>query len=236
MNIIKSILFTVAFYAATYILLFLTLPVLLLPKKYNFMPYYWCKFITWLAKKTVGIKEEIIGSENLPKTPCLIVSKHQSAWETLAFNYIFPKCAFVLKKELLRIPFFGLYLIHAGMIPLDRKTSRGVKNMLKIAKQRIKEGRNVVIFPEGTRTKPGTKNTYKKGVYLLYRTLNVPVVPVALNSGVCWPRNTVVKYPGTIKAEILKPIEPGLDEKTFMAKIESEIETASNRLYKGGYK
>jgi len=232
MIIIKSLIFTLAFYLATYVLLFLTLPVLLIPKKYNFMPYYWCGLITWLARKMVGIKEEVIGAENLPKSPYLIVSKHQSAWETLAFNYIFPKCAFILKKELLRIPFFGLYLIHAGMIPLDRKNSSGLKRMLRIAKQRIKEGRSVVIFPEGTRTKPGTINSYKKGVYLLYRTLNVSVVPVALNSGVFWPRNTLLKHAGTIKVEILKPIEPGLDEKTFMEKIETEIETASNRLYK----
>lgn len=208
------------------------MPVLLLPKKYNFMPYYWCKLITGLARITIGIKEEISGQENLPKGPYLIVSKHQSTWETLAFNYIFPKSVFVLKKELLYIPVFGWYLIHGGMIPLDRKKASGIKGMLKIARQRIKEGRNVVIFPEGTRTTPGTKNEYKKGVYLLYRTLNVPVIPVALNSGVFWPRNTLIKYPGTIKAEILKPIEPGLDDKTFMAKIETEIETASERLYK----
>jgi 1-acyl-sn-glycerol-3-phosphate acyltransferase len=232
MNIVQSILFTALFYFSTYILLFLTLPVLLLPrKKFNFMPFYWCKLISWFSRITIGIKEEVIGLENLPKSPFLIVSKHQSAWETLAFNYLFPKSVFVLKKELLRIPFFGLYLIHAGMIPLDRKTARGLKNMLRVAKDRIKEGRNVVIFPEGTRTAPGSKNTYKKGVYLLYRTLNVPVVPIALNSGVFWPRNTVIKYPGTIKAEILKSIEPGLDEKTFMKKIETEIEEASNRLY-----
>tara|TARA_R110002050_G_scaffold247224_1_gene385028 strand:- start:2899 stop:3609 length:711 start_codon:yes stop_codon:yes gene_type:complete len=232
MNLFQSIIFTIIFYLSTYVLLFITLPVLLLPKKYNFMPYYWCKLIIWFARHTVGIKEEISGLENLPKAPYLIVSKHQSTWETLAFNYIFPKSVFVLKKELLYIPFFGWYLIHAGMIPLDRKKASGLRNMLKIARQRIKEGRNVVIFPEGTRTKPGTKSEYKKGVYLLYRTLNVPVVPVALSSGVFWPRNTVTKYPGTIKAEILKPIAPGLDEKTFMAKIETEIEAASTRLYK----
>ena len=236
MNMIRSIIFTIGLYFCTYVLLLITLPVLLLPKKYNFMAYYWCHLITGMARYTIGIKEEISGKENLPQGPYLIVSKHQSAWETLAFNYIFPKCVFILKKELLYIPLFGWYLIHAGMIPLDRKKASGLKGMLKIARQRIKEGRSVVIFPEGTRTKPGTKNDYKKGVYLLYRTLNVPVIPVALNAGVCWPRNTVVKNPGTIKAEILKPIQPGLDEKTFMTQIETEIETASIRLYKESIK
>lgn len=185
-----------------------------------------------MARYTIGIKEDISGRENLPPHPYLIVSKHQSAWETLAYNYIFPKCVFVLKKELMYIPIFGWYLRHAGMIPLDRKTSKGVKDMLKIAKQRIQEGRNVVIFPEGTRTKPGTKNPYKRGVYLLYKTLKVPVVPIALNSGICWPRNTVIKHPGTIKAQILKPIPPGLNEQEFMKTIEAEIETASTALYK----
>lgn len=190
--------------------------------------------MSWLLKVIVGIDYRVDGKENIPKGPFIIASKHQSAWETAAFNHIFPKTSFILKKELMYFVPLNFYMHHTQMIPLDRRGGKqALKDMIARAKNVMAIGRSLVIFPEGTRTIVGEKVSYKRGIYTLYKHLNKPVVPVALNSGLCWKRRGFRKYPGTIVVNILPPIQPGLPEDIFMKTLETSIETASLKLIKG---
>ncbi len=228
----RSLLFNLVFYVGTIIGLTCLSPLLLFPKKvYIWIPHAWSSWVSWILKKIVGISYSIKGKQYIPHEPVLLAIKHQSAWETLALNHILPAPVYILKKELTYIFPFGIYLKKAGMIPLDRRgTIASLKAMISLSKQRIQQGKSIIIFPEGTRSKPGSHNPYKKGIYTLYKHLQVPVVPVALNSGVYWPRRTFMKYPGTITVEFLPPIPPGWDEDKFMAHLEKTIETASLKL------
>lgn len=233
MIILRSIFFNVIFYGGTILGLTILSPLLLLPKQWhNWIPQYWSSWVSWLLKVTININYRISGKQYMPKKPVLLAIKHQSAWETIALNHIMPGVVYILKKELTYIFPFGCYLKKIGMIPLDRNGGiQSLKKMIQLAKERIREGHSIIIFPEGTRSKPGTHNPYKKGIYFLYKQLNVPVVPVALNSGLFWPRRTFLKYPGVIEIDFLPPIQPGMEEKQFMSFLENAIETASLKLY-----
>jgi len=227
---IRSLFFNIAFYLGSVFILILLSPFLVVSKRFSrSIPHMWASWVSFLLQHIARVNYRIHGT--IPDTPVLFASKHQSAWETIAFNHILDRPAFILKKELLWIPFFGFYLQKADMIALDRDGGlKTLKNLIKQAKDRIRQKRSVVIFPEGTRSTPGTGNTYKKGVFILYKRLNVPVVPVALTTGVCWPRKTFRKHPGTIHVNFLKPIPPGLEESEFMPLLEKRIETESMKL------
>lgn len=178
-----------------------------------------------------GVKSEITGLENLPDTGCVIVSKHQSAWETFALAEYYRQPTFILKRELRWVPFFGWYLMKFRQIPVDRgKKGKALAAMGKRAAEAIAENRNIIIYPEGTRRPAGAEPQYKYGIVHLYKTLNCPIVPIALNSGVYWPRRRFFRFPGTIKAEILEPIQPGLPPEEFFKLLQERIETASERL------
>lgn len=192
----------------------------------------WARFCLWMLKWCVGTTYRVEGKENLPESPFIIASKHQSAWETMAFNHIFPKTSFVLKKELSYFFPLNLYMSHSQMIPLDRQGSNALKVMIQKAKNVLVQKRTVVIFPEGTRSAVGHKVPYKRGIYVFYKHLNCPVVPVALNSGVFWKRRGFLKYPGTIIVKILPAIQPGLDQQTFMDRLERDIEENSLKIVK----
>jgi 1-acyl-sn-glycerol-3-phosphate acyltransferase len=152
----------------------------------------------------------------------------------LVFAHYLHYPAYVLKRELLYLPLFGLYLLRAGMIPVDRRgRASALKRMLAAAKRRREEGRDLLIFPEGTRVAPGQHQAYQPGVAALYGHLDLPVVPVALNSGLFWGRRSFNKKPGTITLEFLPAIAPGLARKVFMAELETRLEGASRRLAKG---
>ena len=185
----------------------------------------------WLLKMIVGTKLEVRGREKLPKGACLVASKHQSAWETFALIPLFRDPAYLMKRELFWIPFHGWFSYKFKMIPVDRdKGPAALRRMLAEAKIRAAAGREIIIFPEGTRRAPGAPPDYKTGVFLLYEALQIPCVPVALNSGLFWPRRSFKRYPGTIIVEFLDPIPPGLSKREFLPRLQGAIETASNRL------
>lgn len=191
----------------------------------------WIDGTLFLLKHVTGIDYRIIGAENLPSTPAVYASKHQSAWETLFLSRYLDYPAFVLKKELLSIPLFGWFIAKAGMIAIDRKAgASALRSMARQATETLEAGRSILIFPEGTRVAPGQSHPYQPGVAALYTQLKVPVVPVALNSGLYWGRKAFIKQPGTIVVEFLPPIPPGLDRKAVLKELENRIETAATAL------
>ncbi|MCC7260455.1 MAG: 1-acyl-sn-glycerol-3-phosphate acyltransferase [Alphaproteobacteria bacterium] len=228
----RSALFNLLFMLWTFGLALVTAPLLLLPVRFaGMVARLWARVSLVLLRLTCGIRYEVRNPERLPATPCIIASKHQSAWETIAFWALTDFPVFILKKELLSLPFFGWHLKKLGMVAIDRKAGAGaLKQMIKDSKAALEKGYSLVIFPEGTRTAPGTRKPYQRGIVGLYRALNVPVAPVALNSGTCWSRNAFVKYPGTVTVEFLPPIAPGLDADAFMQQLESDIESAVAQL------
>jgi 1-acyl-sn-glycerol-3-phosphate acyltransferase len=177
------------------------------------------------------LRYEVRGREYLPAGPCLVAAKHQSAWETLKLHLLLPDPAVVLKRELTRLPVWGWFAVKAGMIPVDRGArGRALASLLAGARQVVAEGRPIVIFPQGTRTAPGTHHPYRIGVGMLYEQLHLPIVPMALNSGLYWPRRAFLKRPGTIVVEFLPPIQPGLDRHQAMHELEARLEAATDRL------
>jgi 1-acyl-sn-glycerol-3-phosphate acyltransferase len=231
MLFLRSFIFNVILWAVSIGCALLFLPFTFLPKRILFAPYVWASLTSWVLKIFAGIRYQVEGQENLPKGGFIIASKHQSAWETLSFNHIFPKTAFVLKKELSTFFPLNFHMKHSQMIPLDRKGGKdALRTMVEKAKNIMDQERSLVIFPEGTRTAVGQKAPYKRGIYTLYKYLDKPVVPVALNSGLYWKRRGFIKYPGTIRVKILPPIQPGLPQDVFMKTLEDIIETESQKL------
>jgi 1-acyl-sn-glycerol-3-phosphate acyltransferase len=168
----------------------------------------WAHTMIWLAKKVLGIQYHVIGAENLPRTPAVILSKHQSAWETLAFQVIFPPQVHVLKRELLWIPFFGWGLALTSPIAIDRSSGvRALRRMAELGRERLAQGFWIAIFPEGTRVGPGERGKYHMGGAWLAVKCGAPVVPVAHNAGLVWGRGAFLKRPGTVTVEIGSPID-----------------------------
>jgi 1-acyl-sn-glycerol-3-phosphate acyltransferase len=171
------------------------------------------------------------GRENLPEGACLVAAKHQSAWDTFALLPLFDDPAVVLKDELKFIPLYGWFCLKFEHILVKRdKGPSALKAMLRAARSRAAEGRQILIFPEGTRTAPGAAADYKPGVVALYEGLGIPCVPIALNSGVYWPRRTLIRHPGQIVVEILPPLPAGLPRAEFRQRLVDDIERASQRL------
>ena len=174
---------------------------------------------------------EYRGLEKIPKGPLIVASKHQSMWETFALLQFFDQPLFILKRELTWIPLFGWYLIKSNMIGIDRRAGgRSLLAMARRAGEEVRRGRQLVIFPEGTRTPVGAPPRYKPGVAQIYVDSGVACLPVALNSGLFWPRRTFMRYPGTLVVEFLDPLPPGLSRRDFLARISTVIEDATGRL------
>ncbi len=233
MIVLRSALFSVLFLANISVMSIFYLPLLLAPRKAMMAAArLWVASSLVLLWHVAGVRWQVRGRENLPEGGFLVASKHQSAFETFAFHRLLEDPAYILKRELTWIPFFGWYLAKSGVIAIDRSAgAKALKAMVKGAQQAAAEGRPVIIFPEGTRSAPGAKMPYHTGVAMLYGAMGVPVVPVALNSGMCWGKRSFLKRPGTITVEFLPPIAPGsLDRKAFMAELESRIEAATDRL------
>ena len=228
----RAFLFNVLFYVTTVLFLGLGSPLLFGPRSWAMWALaLHARTELWLLKTIVGTELEVRGKEKLPKGACLVASKHQSAWETFALIPLFRDPAYLMKRELFWIPFHGWFSYKFKMIPVDRdKGPAALRRMLAEAKTRAAAGREIIIFPEGTRRAPGALPDYKTGVFLLYEALGIPCVPVALNSGVFWPRRSLKRYPGTIIVEFLDPIPPGLSKREFLPRLQATIETASNRL------
>jgi len=228
----RSLLFNVLFYVTTTLFVVLGSPLLLAPRRWAMAALaVHSRFELWLLETIVGTRLEVRGKDKLPTGACLVASKHQSAWETFALIPLFRDPALLMKRELFWIPFHGWFSKKFEMIPVDRdKGPSALRRMLREATGRAAAGREIIIFPEGTRRAPGAPPDYKTGVVLLYAALGIPCVPVALNSGLFWPRRSVIRRPGTIIVEFLDPIPPGLPRTEFLARLTSAIETASDRL------
>ncbi len=233
MILLRSLLFNVAFYGWTAVACLLMALLLPLPRAALIRAVVaYLSTVSWLERTLAGIRYEVRGREHLPKDGSFILAaKHQSAWETMKLHFIVDDPAVVLKRELTRIPVWGTLAIKARMIPVDRGArGRAIASLVENAKPVKDEGRPIVIFPQGTRTAPGEHRSYRIGVGALYEQLGLSIVPMALNSGLYWPRNSFIKRPGTIIVEILPPIPPGLSRDEAMRELESRLEEATDRL------
>jgi 1-acyl-sn-glycerol-3-phosphate acyltransferase len=228
----RSLIFLVVFYVSTAVILILGSPLLLGTRR---MAMAGLKFhaITslWWLKVICGTRVEIRGREKLPAGPALIASKHQSAWDTFGLVPFLRDPAIVMKEELLKLPVYGWFSRKFEMIPIRRESGpSALRLMARESAARIAQGRDVLIFPEGTRRAPGAPPAYQPGIALLYGELGVPCVPVALNSGLFWPRRSILRRPGTIVVEFQEPIPAGLPRREFIRLLEERIETATARL------
>eukprot|EP01093_Parvamoeba_rugata_P008773 TRINITY_DN2487_c0_g3_i1.p1 TRINITY_DN2487_c0_g3~~TRINITY_DN2487_c0_g3_i1.p1 ORF type:complete len:273 (-),score=46.53 TRINITY_DN2487_c0_g3_i1:529-1347(-) len=233
MRTLRALLFNVLFFGGTAILCLSLIPLMLFGRKANqFVGHAWCRLVQFMLRYSVGMRKRITGLENLPDGPCILVAKHQSAWETLTFHTVVTDPAYILKKELTKIPVFGQFLTLSGQIAVDRSAGgSALKDMIKGAAEALAENCQVVIFPEGTRTPPGSDRPYHPGIYALYKAFpQYKVIPVALNSGMFWGRHSFMKYGGKVTMEFMKPIEPDLDRKTFMKEIKNRIDTRTREL------
>lgn len=228
---IRSLLFQILFYAWTVSLCLLYLPLLLAPRRImQGCARTWIRGGFLLLRLVVGLDYRVVGAEHLPRRGALVAAKHQSMWDTMIFHMLLPDPVYILKKELIAIPFFGWYLKKSGCIAIDRSAgAKALKHMAEQTRAALADGRQVVIFPEGTRTAPGSTAPYQSGVALLYG-LGAPVVPVALNSGRFWGRHTFLRKPGTVTVECLPPMPEGLDRRVFLKELQDRIEAANARL------
>lgn len=226
-SFVRSLCFSVVFYG---FLLFASLIgqiIHILPSRYA---QRFCqgiaRFIPLCAKWILRLDWKVEGLENMPSNqPTLWASKHQSSWETFFLMGFQLGQVFIVKRELLWVPFFGWLGPKLRMIPVSRHAKgKSIPSILPKAKKIIAEGRTIIIFPEGTRTAYGTSKSYRSGIAALYEALSVPVVPIAHNAGYFWPRRRFMKRPGTIVIRFLPPIQPGLSKEAFMAKLETQIE------------
>lgn len=230
--LVRSIAFNVLFYLNTLLYLMIALPTF-------FMPYRgimavakaWGRTNLMLLRVVAGIDYEVRGREKISLGPIIVAAKHQSAWETFALLPLFDNPLFIVKRELEWIPIFGWLMIKGRMVPVDRSAgSQALASMTARARLELADNRQLIIFPEGTRRPAGAEPRYKFGVTHIYAAADVPCVPIALNSGLFWPRRSIRRLPGTVVIEILDPIAPGLDKDAFFKRLQHDIETATARL------
>jgi 1-acyl-sn-glycerol-3-phosphate acyltransferase len=228
----RSLIFAAVFYVTTALFLVLGSWLLFGPRSWAMEGLRLHALAScWLLEKIVGTKLEVRGAEKLPKGAYLVVSKHQSAWDTFGLVPLFRDPAIVLKDELKWIPFYGWFCVKFAHILVKRdKAASALKAMIRDARDRAAAGREIVIFPEGTRRPPGAPPDYKTGYVALYEGLKLPCVPLALNSGLYWPRRSLMRYPGTIVVEFLDPLPAGMGRKEFREQLESRLEAACDRL------
>jgi 1-acyl-sn-glycerol-3-phosphate acyltransferase len=234
--VFRSVLFNILFYLNLLVQLIAALPTLVMPRwGILAVARFWARTNLWLLRLICGVKVEFRGLAKIPPGPLLVAAKHQSLWETFALMLILSDPAYIMKRELMWIPFFGWYAWKAGMIPVDRtKGSQALADMNACARAELARDRQIIIFPEGTRRPPGAEPRYKYGVVHLYRETGVTCLPIALNSGLFWPRRSMRRYPGIIRVEVLDPIPPGLDKEAFFERLQRDVEAATARLVAEG--
>ena len=232
---LRSLAFNVGWYVGSTILAIVGSPILLMSRRCVVAwSLFWIDFCLGWLRVTCRLTHRVGGLENMPASPVIFACKHQSSWETLAFSKLFPNSAIVLKRELLFIPIVGWAMARVGNIAVERGDgAAALRGLVRQAKAAIADGRSILIFPEGTRTPVGSQRPYQVGAAALYRQLGVPVVPVALNSGLFWGRRQFIKWPGVIDVEVLPAIPPGLGREAFMATLRERIEAATTRLVAG---
>ena len=232
---LRSLAFNVGWYLGSTILAIVGSPILLMPRRSVVAwSLFWIDFCLGWLRVTCRLTHRVGGLENMPAGPVIFACKHQSSWETLAFSKLFPNSAIVLKRELLFVPIVGWAMARVGNIAVARGDgAAALRGLVRQAKAAIADGRSILTFPEGTRTPVGSQRPYQVGTAALYRQLGVPVVPVALNSGLFWGRRQFIKWPGVIDVEVLPAIPPGLGREAFMATLRERIEVATTRLVAG---
>lgn len=229
MLFLKSLLFNFLVYFTTLIQMIIFAPSYFMGDRANAwrVPKRWAKINFWLHEKIIGTTHEVTGLENIPDGPYILAPKHQSMWDTYAFLPHVRDAVLILKRSLMRIPMFGQYVAHMKMIPIDRGSREQAREqVLTGAIAAFADNRELLIYPEGTRRVPGAEPAYKKGIAHIYVKANVPVVAVAHNAGLFWPRNSFLRYPGKIRVHFLKPIQPGLSANNFMQRLIRETEDA----------
>jgi len=229
---LRSALFVLLFYVWSAALAFPMLPLLVCPRRWTLAAFrFWSHGVIWLLAVCCDIRVELRGREHMPVGRAIVAAKHQCMFDVFAqFIWLNDAC-FVMRKELMRIPFFNWFSWKSGMIVVDREGGSGaLRKMVRDARARLVDPRPLVIFPEATRGEPGKAGHYHPGVAGLYRDLELPTHPVATNSGVHWPAHGFLRRPGVIVFEYLEPIPPGLGRAAYMRRLEDAIETASNAL------
>jgi 1-acyl-sn-glycerol-3-phosphate acyltransferase len=230
---IRSFAFNAVFYLNLLVQMIVFTPVyFILPRRHAWwIAKNWARSGVWLLKAIAGTGSRIEGLENLPEGSFILAPKHQSFWDTIAFYPYLDDPVYILKRELTWIPLFGWYVMKMRMIAIDRASrSRALRQALKIGRERMAEGRQLIIYPEGTRRPPGAEPAYKWGIAELYAGLGVPVVPVAHVAGLYWPRRKFLRHPGQIHAKFLKPIEPGLTKDEFHQRLVAVTEAACDEI------
>jgi 1-acyl-sn-glycerol-3-phosphate acyltransferase len=233
---VRSILFNVLFYLNMLALLLVAQLTMLMPRRAVIeVAKLWGRTSIWLLRAVCRTDVEFRGLEKIPQGPLIVAAKHQSMLESFALVPLFADPTFIVKRELMWIPIFGWCMWWGGMVSVDRGAgSQALTAMTARARERIRSGRQLIIFPEGTRRAAGAEPSYKFGVAHLYAEVDVPCVPVALNSGLFWPRRSFRRLPGTIVVEFLDPIPPGLDKQAFLERLRDDIESATARLIAEG--
>lgn len=234
MIVFRSVLFNTLFYMNLIAQMIIMTPAyFLLPRKKAYViAKNWARSNHWLFDKIVGTTFEIEGLENIPQGGGYIFApKHQSFWDAYALLPWLDDPLYILKRELTWIPLFGWYLKKQRMVPVNRN-ARGkvMAAVMERTKAEMDTGRQLIIYPEGTRRPPGATPEYKYGIARLYRDLQVPVVPVVMHPGLFWPRRKFIRYPGHFKVQILPAIPPGMDPDAFLAHLIDVMETASDQL------
>jgi len=234
--LIRSLAFHAAFYLTTILFMLFGLPLFFAPRSWVIWVWkLYARTIALLLRRIADVRMEVRGLERLPEGGYIVASKHQSAWDTIAPMAYLPDPAVILKKELMDIPLYGQFARKLGMIPVRRdRGAVALREMARAAKSRAEAGRQIFIFPEGTRRSPGAPPDYKPGVMLLYEALDKPCVPLALNSGLYWPRHAWRLNPGTIVMEFLEPIPPGLARDAFRSRLIEATERATALLVARG--
>lgn len=236
MIFVRSVIFNVLFYLVVTIYLVVAIPVFFMPRRAMIaVARHWAGTNIAMLRVICGIRVQYEGLENVPHGPLICASKHQSVWETFALVAVLDDPAYIMKRELMWIPMFGWATWKAGMITVDRGArSVALAAMNERAKTEIRKGRQLIIFPEGTRRPAGAEPKYKFGVAHLYAEIGVPCLPVALNSGLFWPRRSFMRYPGTIRVTFCDVIAPGMDKQAFLVRVQEEIETETEKLVELG--
>ena len=236
MLFLRSLAYNIVFYLLIPLWLILSLPLLVLASRRTLNEHAYkrlSRLLLWLLERIAGLGREVRGLEHLPSGPVIVAVKHQSSWDVFGLTPCFREPAMILKSELMLIPLLGWYARRMKMIPVERgKGRKAILSLMREAERRAAEKREIFIFPEGHRRPPGAPPRYKRGIVALYRRLGIPVVPVALNSGLYWKRRDFMRRPGKVIAQFLPPIEPGLDDDEFMKRLTEAIESASRNLIK----
>jgi 1-acyl-sn-glycerol-3-phosphate acyltransferase len=232
MQLVRSALFNALFYLNLVLCMLVLSPLFLAPRAWAMWGLkQWARSSIWLLRVIAGTRLEIRGRENIPTGPAMVAAKHQSLFETFAVLPFLADPAIVLKRELMLIPLFGWFAGKFRMLPVDRGAgATALRRLVARAAEAVREARQVLIFPEGTRRPPGAPPAYRPGATALYRQLGVPCVPLALNSGLYWPRRKFMRYPGTIIFEFLAPIPPGLPKEQFAQALQQAIEEKTAEL------